>query len=257
MLNSRDIPNSGNKLIDHQHGRLTELIQAATQCARGEIGDFTAAVHAFRTMLADHFAVEGVIFRGAGFPGSSAHETTHAIILSRVDDVVKDLPNLDRASERHGVIDEMERILFDHELVEDSAYWESLRQHSDHPALVWDDSLGTGLSWVDDQHRHLVALINELGRVAPLPRQEIAIAELMERFLRHARQHFAAEERQLDDWNLPVSAHRAEHVRLLEEVENLAMAVGSNPAILVNHYLKFWMLDHIRGADMQDFAGRS
>jgi hemerythrin len=60
----------------------------------------------------------------------------------------------------------------------------------------------------------------------------------------------------LDSWSLPVSAHRAEHARLLEEVENLAMAVGSNPAILVNHYLKFWMLDHIRGADMQDFAGR-
>ena len=32
--------------------------------------------------------------------------------------------------------------------------------------------------------------------------------------------------------------------------------IGSDPKVLVNHYLRFWMLDHIRTTDMRDFFGR-
>ncbi len=254
MTTSRTVPASGNLLIDHQHGQLTELIRKAAQCARGDVEHFGLAVLAFRTALAGHFAVEGIIFRGAGFARAEEHDAAHAVILARVDQVVQTLSDLASSPERHAIIEEMERILFDHELLEDSGYWEAIRHHPTQPVVAWDASLETGLSWVDDQHRHLVAIINQLSVVATVPRQETIIAELMERFLRHARQHFAAEERQLDAWGRTVSAHRAEHVQLLEEVESLALAVGSDPGMLVDHYLRFWMIDHIRTADMQDFA---
>ncbi|MDO8605952.1 MAG: hemerythrin domain-containing protein [Phaeospirillum sp.] len=256
MTTSRTVPASGNPLIDHQHGRLTELIRLAAQSARNDMDQFGAAVLAFRTALAEHFKVEGVIFRGAGFTESAGHDGAHASILERLDAIARRLSDLDAAAARHAVVDEMERILFDHELLEDSAYWEVIRHRAAEPAVAWEPSLETGLPWLDDQHRHLIAIINELIVAATKPHRETAIAELMERFLRHARQHFAAEERQLAAWGNAVSTHRAEHARLIEEVESLAMTIGSDPKALVNHYLRFWMLDHIRVTDRQDFADR-
>ena len=256
MTTSRTVPACGNLLIDHQHGRLTELIRKAAMCARGEVEQFRPAVLAFRAALVEHFGVEGIILRGAGFAQAAAHDAAHASILEEVDRLVRVLPDPASSPRRHDVIEAMERILFEHELLEDSAYWEAIREGASQPAVAWESGLETGVGWIDDQHRHLVAILNELGVAATLHGKETLIAELMERFLRHARQHFAAEERQLDAWKLTVSAHRAEHAQLLEAVETLALAVGGDPRTLVNHYLRFWMIDHIRTADMADFAGR-
>jgi hemerythrin-like metal-binding protein len=112
------------------------------------------------------------------------------------------------------------------------------------------------VGWIDDQHRQLAAIINESIAARVLPRGETVIADLMERFLGHVCEHFAAEERQLEAWGIPVLPHRAEHLRLLEEVETLAAAAGGDHKVLVNHYLRFWMIDHIRDSDLRDFAGQ-
>lgn len=256
MSSSHGVPVSGNLLIDHQHGHLTELIRSAANCARGH-GDgsgFRRAVQAFAAALSAHFAHEGVILRGAGYGDAHEHHATHRAILKRFDAILGGLHDLAGSEARHLLVDEMERILFDHELREDAGYWDTLRENGRAAALTWEDRLEIGIDWIDEQHRHLVALIAELAAAGAQAGRETVIAELMERFLRHARQHFAAEERLLDSWGRPVSSHRAEHVRLLDEIDDLTLAVGSNPRVLVDHYLRFWIIDHIKDQDMRDFA---
>ncbi|RAU23963.1 hypothetical protein CU669_02525 [Paramagnetospirillum kuznetsovii] len=253
MSNSRTAPTSGNHLIDGQHGHLTELINHAAAALRDGRGDFNAAILAFHRALEHHFAVEGVIFRGAGFGASQEHDDAHAVILDRIRTIADSLADLGGASDRHGVIDEMERILFDHELLEDSGYWESVRDDASRLTATWDSSLETGIDWIDDQHRHLMVLINQMVALGPSG-DKAAVTEAMDHFRRHVSQHFAAEERYLQTQGLGVSTHRSDHIRLMEELEDLT--TGINSATLAVNYLRFWILDHIRTTDLPDFGKR-
>ncbi|OAN48009.1 hypothetical protein A6A04_04420 [Paramagnetospirillum marisnigri] len=245
------MPNSGNQLIDRQHRAISEIIARAAESVRNGGEGFTDAVLNFYDALAAHFALEGVIFRGAGFDAADEHDKAHAAILDRVRAIIDAQDVTQGTSVRHAAIDELEQILYDHELLEDSAYWEAVRFDPDEQAVVWDPELETGIDWIDEQHRHLAAIINQLALAARAGDGE-ALSELADRFLRHARQHFAAEERYLIAQGIPVSTHRAEHRRLLGELDR--MMAGSESSAMADHYLRYWIFDHIRTTDMADFG---
>jgi hemerythrin len=249
---------SGNPLLDHQHGRLTELLRIAGSCARGHADEaaFDSAVRDYREALAEHFIVEGMIFRGAGYADAPRHCAAHANILERVDTLIDGISTLDGAAPTCAIVDELERMLFEHELLEDRNYWKAVRDMGAHWSLCWEPGLEIGIPWIDDQHRHLTAIINELSLAGSTETCGTTVAELMERFLRHSRQHFAAEERQMVEWGIPMSEHRREHGRLLEELEDLARDVGNDHSVLARHCLRFWLIDHICDDDMTDFGGR-
>jgi hemerythrin len=246
------MPPSGNSLIDHQHRELNQLIRAAAEKARQDPfgAAFAAAVLTFRQALCDHFLIEGVIYRGAGYPGSRQHNESHAAILDRVDGLVDSLPTLTTSALRHGVVDEMEHILFDHELLEDCAYWEVIRGNEPNAPIEWQPSLELGIAWIDRQHRNLFTIVNEMVRGEAESAPRTVIDEVMGRFLLNARQHFADEERELSACGRPVTEHRHEHMRQLAQLEKLA----ADAVLLANDYLRFWLLDHIGNADRRDFG---
>ncbi len=251
MATPHGMPASGNQFIDAQHSLLTELIHVAAESARQGGEGFAEAVQAFHHALADHFAVEGIIYRGAGFGASEEHDEAHSIILARTHAITDSLILAQSTSDRHSIVDELERILFDHELLEDSAYWEAINDRGDEPVIIWDAELDTGIAWIDDQHRHMVAIINELA-IADQAGHQVESAELMARFQRHARQHFAAEERYLATLGQSVSAHRRDHARLMDELD--ALVQGGESGVLAMQYLRFWILDHIRTSDLPEFC---
>ncbi|EME70168.1 hypothetical protein H261_09547 [Paramagnetospirillum caucaseum] len=253
MSPAHRIPPSGNPLIDQQHGRLSELIQQAALAARDNDGaaPFLQALTQFRRALAHHFSVEKVIFSGAGFDAASGHGRAHAMILERLDSGLHSAGDLSTVQARHRVLEELERILLDHEMLEDAAYWDAVRAHSASPALKWTELMAIGIGWVDDQHRDMVDLLNQLSRAARTE-DHAAVSPLLQQFLHLARQHFAAEERHLEARGRPLSGHRADHARMLAEFDQLAAAEGHGPRILVDHYLRFWVMEHILGIDRQD-----
>jgi hemerythrin len=223
-------------LTSHQHGHLSELIRSAAVLSRSGGTGLGRTVRNFHEALA-------------------AHAAPHADLLERSRAILVTLDNAPPARNHgHQIVDAMERILFDHEILEGIGYWDAVGRGGPEPATGWVPELATGLDWVDDQHRHLVAIINELGHATGRPGREARIAELMERLLRHARQHFAEEERWLACRSRMDQDHLAEHASLLEGVESLAMALGRDPGALGRHGLHLHMLAHIRGSDRRDFS---
>lgn len=250
MSQAHRIPPSGNPLIDQQHHQLNTLIQVAA-CDVGRPPAFGAALSEFRCALARHFAVEKVIFSGAGFDAAASHDNAHAAILRRLDSILESLDRLTTPTSRHRILDELEQTLLDHEMLEDAAYWDAVRAHSGNPPLKWSDLMVIGIDWVDDQHRSMVDLFNQLSRAAQT-HAHAACADLLGQFLELIRGHFAAEERYLEERGKPVPHHRAEHARMLAQLDEMASADGHGLGVMVDHYLRFWVMEHILGIDRQD-----
>ena len=255
MSSAHRIPPSGNPLIDHQHARLNELIHLAALAARdtGGSAPFEQALAEFRVTLAHHFSVEKVIFSGAGFDAASGHDRAHAVILDHLDSRLRAADKLTSPQARHQLLDELEQILLDHEMLEDAAYWDAIRAHSSSPAVKWTELMAIGIDWVDEQHRNMVDLLNRLSLATRVDDPAMG-AKLLEQFLHLALSHFTAEEKHLEAQGKPLSEHRADHTRMLTELTVLDAAGDHGLGILVDHYLRFWVIEHILGIDRQDLV---
>jgi hemerythrin len=249
------IPSSGNLLIDRQHQQLSDLIHQAASAARDTETPvpFQQALADFRNALSHHFAVEEVIFSGAGFDAAQKHIQAHAVILHHLDTFLASVADLSTLPARHRLLDELEGILHDHETLEDAAYWDSVRAHSTSSALKWTEMMNIGIPRVDDDHRRMVALFNQVSQ-AGVDGDDHSALELLRQFLAEARVHFAAEERFLNAQGKPISEHRAEHTRMLVELELLLEADAASQHMLVAHYLRFWMIEHILGIDRRELV---
>ena len=252
MAQASELPSSGNSYIDHQHGRLGELLRAAAQAARQSSDEesFRQALAAFRDFLTHHFAVEQIIIRGAGFDAATSHRQAHGVILGRVDTVLDSLDPLTSAPQRHRVLDELERILVDHEMLDDAAYWDAVRAHAKSPDLKWTALMVTGLDWVDHDHRLLVEQFNRLTLAA----DDGEASGLLQHFLDLARPHFQAEDGLIETLGDRAQAHRAYNARALAELDAL-IGAGDDPRLLAGHYLRFWLIDHILGLDLKNLGG--
>lgn len=121
----------------------------------------------------------------------------------------------------------------------------------------WDPLFETGLDLVDEHHRHLFELTNQLG--ACLTREDginpAEIADLLEELSRYASYHFAEEERLMRDGRVDeahTSLHRAEHAHFFRTLSQLQTHPsedkhGAAPELL--NYLMNWLVSHILGVD--------
>jgi hemerythrin len=105
----------------------------------------------------------------------------------------------------------------------------------------WQDFYTVGEERIDEQHRTLFTMINELA--GDLPDR----AERLDKLLEYARYHFTAEEAILDARGYArLNDQRSEHRKLLHELERLmksadaAIHRGQSP----NTFFKDWLINH-------------
>ncbi|MDR1107591.1 MAG: bacteriohemerythrin [Spirochaetaceae bacterium] len=121
--------------------------------------------------------------------------------------------------------------------------------------VEWDDRYLIGIPLVDDQHKELIRLTNELyescllGDEAARETFKSAIRKLVD----YVKFHFGAEERILKNINYPEFAvHKRQHEdfvrQVLEEVKNFEEGKKFVPNIFVR-FLRDWILTHIAMED--------
>lgn len=122
--------------------------------------------------------------------------------------------------------------------------------------MVWDRSFDTGLHEVDQQHRSLVELFNELhgtffgGQAIDWPTLDL----VFQRLLDYAELHFAAEEalmRRLDVDQRHVAMHVGTHREFVQQVSTLWRLPQTlrQPTETIMGYLTSWLALHILGVD--------
>ncbi|HJV23395.1 MAG TPA: PAS domain S-box protein [Holophagaceae bacterium] len=124
--------------------------------------------------------------------------------------------------------------------------------------FVWDSQLETGLAEVDQDHRHLVGLVNRIGELwsqaEPTAPQEGV--EAIDDLVTYTRHHFATEEHLMALHGVDarhLERHRAEHERLTRDL----MAFhdpGAPPdeaqVQRLGRFVSHWLVAHILGTDL-------
>lgn len=119
--------------------------------------------------------------------------------------------------------------------------------------IEWSEALSVGIESIDEQHKKLVAIINEL-HVAMLDHSaKPALSRIFGELVEYTTSHFGHEERLFAELGYPQEgAHVAEHHRLAGRVMELKrdFDAGNTAVTLeVMRFLRQWLQDHIVGSD--------
>lgn len=119
----------------------------------------------------------------------------------------------------------------------------------------WTDDLATGNSFIDNDHRKLITMVNALYDAMAKGQANDIINKVLNNLIIYTREHFAREEVEMDRIKYAgVIAHKAEHNQLLNQVLDLKTkldAGGKINAVTVSTFLSDWLRNHILMVDMK------
>lgn len=119
--------------------------------------------------------------------------------------------------------------------------------------LRWKDEYLTQVDEIDTQHRRLFDLVNDIYDMMRLGRDQSSVVEAMTDLFEYTRFHFGTEEKLMQETQFAgTDPHVAEHVRLLDQINNLRIEVRDGRIVLsMNemYFLKDWLLGHFQGPD--------
>ena len=120
----------------------------------------------------------------------------------------------------------------------------------------WDHLFETGIKSVDEQHRQLVEMVNQLSAsfICAEKQDDMALSELIGKLADYAAYHFADEERLMNESRVDqrhVLHHIASHRKFVEQVSTMwgARKSMSNPSGVLLQFLAAWLSIHILGED--------
>jgi hemerythrin len=123
--------------------------------------------------------------------------------------------------------------------------------------IEWNERYSLGIPKIDEQHKELLRLTNELyaaclGEDSEAKEQ---FKNTISALVNYVSEHFSAEERLLQRVNYPKYAeHRAEHESFIKKILEQVSCFREGKSFVPNNfvrYLKDWILSHIAVSDKQ------
>lgn len=121
--------------------------------------------------------------------------------------------------------------------------------------VEWHEDLSVGIDTIDEHHRYLFDLINDLFEVVSNKRGVREVARLIMCADSYARVHFRIEEQMMQHYQFE-GIHRQEqqHHAFEAKIREFYAELHDNPLIAqfdVLSYLRDWLIHHIRVEDAQ------
>ena len=121
--------------------------------------------------------------------------------------------------------------------------------------VQWDEGLNVGIDAIDEHHRYLFDLINDLYEVVSQKRGARDVARLVKATDAYAKVHFRAEEKMMQHYGYE-GIHRQEtqHHAFEAKIGEFYEELHANPLVAqydVLAYLRDWLIHHIRVEDAQ------
>ena len=122
--------------------------------------------------------------------------------------------------------------------------------------IEWSESISVNNSNIDSQHRHLIALTNNLILHSNAKTNSRLINESLSELLKYAKMHFRDEEKLLKEYDYPkLEAHRKEHERFTHRIVFFCKDVIDQKETVTEEMISFlvdWLLNHT-SVDDQDY----
>ncbi len=117
----------------------------------------------------------------------------------------------------------------------------------------WDDSLSVGIDIIDEHHRYLFDLINDLYDVVIHKRGARDVARLIKSLDAYAKVHFRAEEQMMAHYGFEgIKRQETQHHAFEAKIREFYEELHANPLVAqfdVLSYLRDWLIKHIQVED--------
>ena len=121
--------------------------------------------------------------------------------------------------------------------------------------LAWKESYSVGIKTLDDQHKRLLELVNQLSVLNPGAPDKKEIFSVLNALVVYAQTHFDTEEEYLKKYDYPrLIQQQREHVTFVADVFRLAKELEQNEPRIhrkVSDFVSDWYGSHILGTDRE------
>ncbi|MDR3425559.1 MAG: bacteriohemerythrin [Alphaproteobacteria bacterium] len=121
------------------------------------------------------------------------------------------------------------------------------------PLMTWKDDMSVGISSIDEQHKKLVNMINELSDGMKIGKGREVLGTILDELIDYTAKHFKYEEELFDKTHyLDAFNHKKEHADLVKRVLDIQAKYKAGALTLsleVMDFLKDWLVKHIMGSD--------
>ena len=122
------------------------------------------------------------------------------------------------------------------------------------PLMTWTDKLGVGVKVLDDDHKRLIDLLNQLDDGMKKGKGKETLGKVLDGLVSYTKFHFAREEEFFAKTGYPAATHKKEHDDLVKQVLDLQARYKSGELALslaTVDFLKNWLINHIQGTDQK------
>ncbi len=121
------------------------------------------------------------------------------------------------------------------------------------PYIDWNEKYSVGKKTIDEQHKTLVALINELHAAMSIGKGKQVMSTVLQRLIDYTITHFSTEEKFMIKYSYPsYLPHRSEHRNFVDKVSDFQKGYNEGKLALsleIMSFLKEWLVDHILNTD--------
>ncbi|MBF0426676.1 MAG: bacteriohemerythrin [Magnetococcales bacterium] len=122
--------------------------------------------------------------------------------------------------------------------------------------MAWSDQLSVNIREMDQQHRRLVDMVNEIYIAVRAGEIERGLKTILPELVNYTVKHFRDEEALFSSHGFPdTQRHKQEHVKLVNRVgeflKRLEKGGDRAAALELLGFLKSWLVEHIMGTDSQ------
>lgn len=119
--------------------------------------------------------------------------------------------------------------------------------------MKWTDEYSVGIEELDEQHKHLVNLVNDLHGAMRVGKGREVVATVLTELVAYTVYHFQAEERLFEQYEYPERVeHKRQHDDLTAKVAELKEAFDRGKAMItieIMDFLSDWLNVHILKQD--------
>ena len=121
--------------------------------------------------------------------------------------------------------------------------------------LAWKDEYSVGIDSIDQQHKKLINLINQLQTAVKYSTGEEFEREALDELVDYTKTHFSYEENMMEQNGYPdFEPHKAQHVKMIKKVEEVLAEYEKDSDTAMENalsFLKEWLINHINGTDKE------
>lgn len=119
----------------------------------------------------------------------------------------------------------------------------------------WTPAISVGITTIDDQHKKLISLINDVSDAMKAKKAAEVIGNVLQQLSDYTVHHFGNEERAFEKYSYPdKDAHMAAHRTYVNKINELIERNKKGElgiSISVLDFLMEWITNHIMKTDMQ------